>query len=131
MFAVDETTGKIEMNVGDTGDFFIDAARDDEEPFTEYDRAVFTVNNAMGETVMERVYALDDSDLGNGTVHVELSNNDTDDWTPGSYTYEFRFVVNPVWEDGKITSGDLVDTPGIDGKGNPLPMTLKPVQAHI
>lgn len=131
MFAVDETTGRIEMNVGDTGDFFVDAERDDGEPFTADDRAVFTVNNAMGETVMERIYGLADTDLGNGTIHVELSNNDTDDWTPGSYTYEFRFACGPVWEGRAITSGDLVDTPGTDGKGNPIPMVLKPVQAHI
>lgn len=131
MFAVDDTTGKIEMNSGDTGDFFVDAARDDGEPFTEYDRAVFTINNAMGETVMERIYGLADADLGNGTVHVELSNDDTDDFTPGQYTYEFRFIVNPVWVDGQIRTGDLVDTPGTDGKGNPIPMVIKPVQAYI
>ena len=131
MFAVDDTTGKIEMNSGDTGDFFVDAARDDGEPFTDDDRAVFTINNAMGETVMERIYGLSDQDLGNGTVHVELSNDDTDDLSPGQYTYEFRFVVNPVWVDGRITTGDLVDTPGTDGKGNPIPMTIKPVQAYI
>lgn len=131
MFAVDDTTGKIEMNSGDTGDFFVDAARDDGEPFTEYDRAVFTINNAMGETVMERIYGLADTDLGNGTVHVELSNDDTDDFSPGQYTYEFRFVVNPVWVGGRITTGDLVDTPGTDGKGNPIPMVIKPVQAYI
>ena len=131
MFAVDDTTGKIEMNAGDTGDFFVDAAREDGEPFTEYDRAVFTINNAMGETVMVRIYGLADTDLGNGTVHVELSNDDTDDFSPGQYTYEVRFVVNPVWVDGRITTGDLVDTPGTDGKGNPIPMVIKPVQAYI
>lgn len=131
MFAVDETTGRIEMNCGDTGDFFVDAERDDGEPFTSDDRAVLTVANAMNEIVMTRIYGLADSDLGNGTIHVELSNNDTDDWPPGAYTYEIRYAVNPVWESGVITSGDLVDTPGIDGKGNPMQMTLKPVQAYI
>ena len=131
MFIVDENTGAVEMNVGDTGSWFIDGARDDDVPFTADDRAVFTVKNAAGEIVIDREYGLADENLGNGTIFVQLDNNDTDKLAPGTYTYEVRFVVNPYREDGKITSGDIVDTPGVDGKGNPIQMTLKGVQKHI
>ena len=132
MFVVDAETGAVEMNVGDTGAWFMDATRDDEVPFTSADRAVFTINDSNGETVLTRVYGLADADLGNGTIHIQLSNDDTDDWSPGSYSYEVRYVVNPYYDSsGNIISGDVVDTPGIDGKGDPFPMTLKAVQKYI
>lgn len=132
MFAVDATTGTVEMNVGDTGAFLIAGARDDETAFTADDRAVFTIKNSTGEIVIERIYELDDENLGNGVFLVEFHNNDTDHLDPGPYTYEVRWVVNPYYDtNGKIVNGDIVRTPGIDGKGNPLPMTLKAVQADI
>lgn len=131
MFVVNEDTGAVEMNVGDTGAWFIDGALDNGDDFTEDDRAVFTIRDSSGEIVLERVYGLADEDLGNGTIHVQLSNDDTDDWDPGSYTYEVRYVVNPYYSGGQIVSGNIVDTPGIDGKGDPIPMTLKAVQKHI
>lgn len=131
MFNVNETTGAVELNAGDTGAWFVDAERDDDEPFTEDDRAVFTVKNMNGETVMERIYSLADENLGNGTIHVQLDNDDTDDWDPGQYTWEIRYVVDPYWQSGEIRSGNIVDTPGIDGRGDPLPMTIKAVQAYI
>lgn len=131
MFRVDETTGQVTMNVGDTGAWFIAGARDDDVPFTADDRAVFTVKDGAGTIKLVREYGLADANLGNGVIHVQLDNNDTDEWPAGSYTYEVRFVVNPYREGGEITSGDIVDTPGIDGNGDPIPMTLKAVQAKI
>lgn len=131
MFVVNEETGAVEMNVGDTGAWFVDAERDDDVPFTEDDRAVFTIQDQSGETVLERVYGLADDGLGNGTILIQLDNDDTDDWEPGSYSYEIRYVVNPYYIDGEIRSGDIVDTPGTDGKGDPIPMTLKRVQKDI
>lgn len=131
MFRVDEETGHVTMNVGDTGAWFVDAERDDGVPFTADDRAVFTVKNGSGTIVLEREYGLADAGLGNGTIHIQMSNNDTDDWPAGAYTYEIRYVVNPYRESGDIRSGDIVDTPGIDGDGDPIQMTLKAVQAYI
>ena len=131
MFQVNEQTGAVEMNVGDTGAWFVDAERDDDVPFTEDDRAVFTIQDQNGETVLERVYGLADDGLGNGTILIQLDNDDTDGWEPGSYSYEIRYVVNPYYIDGEIRSGDIVDTPGTDGKGDPIPMTLKKVQKDI
>lgn len=132
MFRVNEEDGTVTLNAGDTGSWFIDGSRDDEVPFTAADRAVFTVKDSQGEIVLERVFGLADADLGNGTIFIMLDNDDTDDWTPGTYTYEVRYVVNPYYdEDGKIISGDIVWTPGIDGEGNPIGMTVKPVQKYI
>ena len=131
MFAVDAATGAIEMNVGDTGAFEVAGTRDDGDAWTEDDRAVFTVKNGAGEIVIERIYRLDDEELGNGVVLVQLHNADTDSLDPGAYTWEMRWIVRPYWDGGRIVDGDVVRTPGIDGKGMPMPMTLKAVQANI
>ena len=131
MFVVNGETGAVEMNVGDTGAWFVDAERDDDVPFTADDRAILTIQNQSGETVLERVYGLADDGLGNGTILIQLDNDATDDWDPGSYSYELRYVVNPYSIDGEIRTGDIVDTPGTDGKGDPIPMTLKKVQKDI
>ena len=133
MFSVDAAKGEIEMNVGDTGAFLCAGERDDGVDFTEDDRAVFTIKDATGEIRIERIYHLDDDDgLGNGVFLVEFHNDDTDHLDPGQYSWEVRFVVNPYYDsEGKIVNGDIVWTPGIDGNGNPIPMTLKAVQADI
>lgn len=132
MFMVDANTGMIEMNVGDTGAFEIAGERTDGVDFTADDRAVLTVKNAAGAIVIERIYPLADDELGNGVALVQLHNNDTDSLEPGIYTWEVRFVVHPYYDAaGRIVNGDIVRTPGIDGQGNPMPMTLKAVQADI
>ena len=33
--------------------------------------------------------------------------------------------------DGRVISGNGVDTPGMDGNGDPMPFTVKPVQYKI
>lgn len=132
MFAVDYTTGAIEMNVGDTGSFQIEAHRSDEEPWTDDDIATFTVRNAAGEDVMKRNYTLTDSTLGNGVIGIEFQNSDTDGLPPGSYTWEMRFVVNALYDSGgNVVDGDIVRTPGADGKGEPMSLVLKSVMRDI
>ena len=132
MFSVNFDTGAITMNVGDTGSFELEAHRDDGTDWTEDDRAVFTVRGATGANVMERVYRLDDVELGNGVILVELHNDDTDNLTPGTYSWEVRFVVHPYYSaDGQIIDGDIVQTPGINGRGDPMSLTLKSVLADI
>lgn len=131
MFRVNYETGEIVMNVGDTGSFEVKGERDDLTPWTDDDRAVFTVRNAAGENVITRVYGLNDEELGNGVILIEFHNGDTDDLDPGSYSWELRFVVNPYYDGETIVDGDIVRTPGADGNGDPMPMTLKGVQAFI
>ena len=132
MFSVDYTTGAIEMNVGDTGSFQIQAVRDDSEPWTEDDVATFTVRNASGTDVIVRNYSLVNDELGNGVIAIEFQNSDTDQLPAGSYSWEMRYVINALYDDdGRVVDGDIVRTPGVNGKGEPMNMTLKAVYRDI
>ena len=132
MFSVDYDTGAIVISKGDTGSFELEVIREDREAWGENDRAVFTVNNGAGETVIERIYRLDSETPGNGIIVVEFHNSDTDQLDPGGYTWEIR-LVDGIYtdDDGKIIDGNFIRTPGIDGSGDPMPLTIKSVQAQI
>lgn len=110
MFEVNPDTAAITMHSGDTGSFTLHAERASGESWTEDDRMQMTVTSPAGIIVMKRYYRLDDQyDLGDGTVLIEFHNDDTDDWTPGAYSTEFRFDVDPIWEGGEIPTGRCVD----------------------
>jgi hypothetical protein len=131
MFLVEELTGAVTLNQGDTGSYEIEAERDDGEPWTEYDRMTWCLK--MGDDViLERVYRLDNPDeddtLANGVVRIEFTNAQTKALSPGSYTWEPRFMIGAYMADGRVISGDGVDTPGLDGQGEPMPFNVKPVQ---
>lgn len=131
MFLVEELTGAVTLNQGDTGSYEIEAERDDGEPWTEYDRMTWCLK--MGDDViLERVYRLDnpenDDTLANGVVRIEFTNAQTKALSPGSYTWEPRFMIGAYMADGRVISGDGVDTPGLDGQGEPMPFNVKPVQ---
>ena len=131
MFLVEELTGAVTLNQGDTGSYEIEAERDDGEPWTEYDRMTWCLK--MGDDViLERVYRLDNPDeddtLANGVVRIEFTNAQTKALSPGSYTWEPRFMIGAYMADGRVISGDGVDTPGLDGQGDPMPFNVKPVQ---
>jgi hypothetical protein len=131
MFNVDFNTGAIEMNAGDTGSFEIAAVRSDGEPWTADDVATFTVRNAAGEDILLRDYSLV-GELGNGIIGIEFQNSDTDDLAPGAYSWEMRYVVNALYDSsGELVDGDIVRTPGADGKGNPMTLTIKSVMRDI
>ena len=98
MFDVNLATGKITMHAGDTGSFKMKGTRKSGEAWTEDDRMLFTVKDQSGEVVLQRIYRLDDQyDLGDGVVLIEFHNDDTDQWSPGEYSTEFRYNVTPVW----------------------------------
>ena len=131
MFLVEELTGAVTLNQGDTGSYEIEAERDDGEPWTEYDRMTWCLK--MGDDViLERVYRLDnpeeDDTLANGVVRIEFTNAQTQALSPGSYTWEPRFMIGAYMADGRVISGNGVDTPGLDGQGEPMPFNVKPVQ---
>ena len=135
MFNVEELTGAITISQGDTGSFELEAERTDGEDWTADDRAVFTLK-MNDEIVMERIYRLDNPDedatLANGLIRIDLHNSDTKDLTPGSYTWEMRFSIGAYTDGGgEIVSGDSIDTPGMDGGGEPMPFVIKPVQKYI
>lgn len=135
MFDLKPETGAITLSKGDTASFEVEAVREDGVPFTSDDRAVFSIYQDV-TPVIERIYTLDndeDETLGNGVFRVELTNADTDSLAAGNYTWEVRYTVGAYFdqETGRVVSGDAIDTPGIDGNGNPMPFVLKPVQYHI
>ena len=131
MFLVEELTGAVTLNQGDTGSYEIEAERDDGEPWTEYDRMTWCLK-AGDDVILERVYRLDnpenDDTLANGVVRIEFTNAQTKALSPGSYTWEPRFMIGAYMADGRVISGDGVDTPGLDGQGEPMPFNVKPVQ---
>ena len=106
---VDFETGDIKMNRGDTGSFWVHAARKSEEQWTEDDRMLFTIRNAQGEILIQRIYRLDDQwGLGDGKVLIEFHNDDTDTWETGQYTVERRYNVAPRWN-GTAPAGRCVN----------------------
>lgn len=112
MFEVDVNTGAIQMHSGDTGAFVAAARRTDDVDFTADDRAVYTIRDASGTIVLQRIYPLD-TELGNGNVLVEFHNADTDTWAPGTYYTEMRYVIHPYYSDDNAVpdDGDIVRTP--------------------
>lgn len=98
-FLIDQETGDIRMNRGDTGSFKVHCSRKSGESWTEDSRMLFTVKNNQGDVVLQRIYRLDDQwGLGDGVVLIEFHNDDTDQWPGGQYDMERRYNVLPVWQ---------------------------------
>ena len=97
-FRLDPETMNITMNRGDTGAFFVKLTRKSGAAWTDKDRALFTIKNQQGETVMQRIYRLDDQwEVGDGIFLIEFHNDDTDQWDAGDYAMEIRGDISPVW----------------------------------
>ena len=108
-FKFDPETGNLAMYTGDTGSFAVKAERSSGDPWPDTARMLFTVKDGGGNIVMQRIYRLDDQwDLGDGVVLIEFHNDDTDEWTAGSYTMERRYDLTPIW-DGTPSSARCVD----------------------
>lgn len=107
MFSADGYT--ISLSRGDTGAIKIKAvATKNGEPFTfgSDDRALFSIKNAQGEILKEKV-----AELTNNEFTVYFLNSDTDKLSPGSYSWDVRYVINPYYQNGRIVDGDQVITP--------------------
>lgn len=108
-FVHDNETGNIVMYQGDTGSFKVHCSRKSGESWPETARMLYTIRNAAGEIVLQRIYRLDDQyELGDGVVLIEFHNDDTDEWPSGQYTTERRYDLSPVWE-GTAPEGRCVD----------------------
>lgn len=106
MFKIEN--GAIVLSVGDTASFTVRASGC---KFAKEDRALFTVKNAAGEVIFERIFALDTA-MGNGVFLVQLSNSDTDQLSPGIYNWDVRYVLHPYYDAaGRVIDGDQVITP--------------------
>lgn len=124
MFSVDTDTGTISLSIGDTAAFSITASGYE---FDENDRALFTVKDATGTAVLERVYQLADESLGNGVFVVNINNSDTDELSAGTYSWDVRYVIAPYYDsDGRIIDGDQVITPKLA-----LSFVLLPVVGEV
>lgn len=108
MFVVDGYS--ISLSRGDTGAVRIKAdATLNEEAFTfgSDDRALFSLRNANGELVMEKV-----SEMQDNAFVVYFQNGDTDGLASGSYTWDVRYIIHPYYDDsGRIVNGNQVITP--------------------
>ena len=107
MFTIDTTTGAVTMHAGDTGAYKVHATRRTQTAWTSDDRMLLTVRDSSGQMVMQRYYRLDTT-LGNGYANIQFNNSDTDQWAPGAYNMERRYIVNPSW-DGTAPTGDVTN----------------------
>ena len=112
MFKVEGTT--ITLSRGDTGFVTIGVSG---YSFSSIDRAIFTISGSGGQVSVRQELPIE-----NNLVTIEFTNSDTDDWKPGDYEWDVRFVINPVYDgeggERQIVDGDEVITPN-------LPMKLK------
>ena len=115
----------IKLSRGDTGALLVTAtATQDGEPFTfsSDDRALFSIRNGNGEIVMQKAYEMTDN-----AFTVYFLNADTDSLSPGSYSWDVRYIVHPYYDsEGKIIDGDQVITPE-----KPLNMELLTVVGDV
>ena len=114
MFNVEGFT--ITLSRGDTGAIKFIANTD--HVFNSEDRVLFSIKNAVGEVVKEATFELDE----NKAFTVTFFNADTDKLSPGSYSWDVRYIVHPYYDaSGRIINGDQVITPH-------LPMEMQIVQ---
>lgn len=109
MFLIDPNTSAVTMHKGDTGAYYVTLTRSSGEDFGENDRALYTIKQGAN-VIIEREYALDDAELGNGKFLIAFRNSDTDTLPSGNYNTEIRVVINPIRSSGKIVDGDVVRT---------------------
>lgn len=104
----DKKTNAIALSKGDTYAYYVRLAKRSGTDFQAGDVAIFTVK--QGNTVkMEREFPLDDNNgAGNGRFLISFRNSDTDNWSPGTYKYGIKVVLNPVRVNGEIVDGDVV-----------------------
>ena len=109
-FQIDLESMDIKMNRGDTGSFKVGSSRKSGTAWTSDDRMLFTIRNAQGEILIQRIYRLDDQwGLGDGKVLIEFHNDDTDTWDPGQYSTELRFDIDPIWDGLPVPTERCVD----------------------
>lgn len=115
----------ISLSRGDTGALKVTAdATLGGEPFTfgADDRALFSIKNANGEIIMQKVCPMIDN-----AFTVYFLNADTDSLSPGTYSWDVRYVINPYYDaSGKLVDGDQVITPKA-----PMSMNLLTVVGDI
>ena len=105
MFVVDETTKQITMHRGDTGTITFTLTGFD---FSNVDaKAIFSMKRNDLQ-IKEEVHDIDEDN----EFVVEFRNADTDGIDPGTYEYDIRIVIDPVYDQsGSVIDGEIVYTP--------------------
>ena len=117
MFEVNGT--RIRLSRGDTGSIDFTATG---YTFSSDDRALFSVKDRNGTVVKQQAY-----EMTNNAFTVTFWNADTDALPAGDYTWDVRYVINPLYDDDdRIVDGDQVITPML-----PQPLQLLSVVGEI
>jgi uncharacterized protein YjiK len=106
----------ITLSRGDTGSVTINASG---HTFTAADRALFTVKNNKGNVVKQSVYPIED-----GQITVYFSNDDTDDLAAGNYTWDVRYIINPMYDTDEQGNQVIVDGAQVITPMTPQRLTL-------
>ena len=91
MFTIDPETKKIRLHRGDTGTV---PYRVNGFSFGPNDRVLFVCKDGSGTEIIRETYALEDN-----MFRVEFPNSLTDYLPPGTYRYDARVVILPVYDE--------------------------------
>lgn len=94
---------KITITKGDTAALTIRATN---KTFASADRATFTIASKAGQKIFNEEYP-----LNNGAFTVTFANDVTDQWNPGTYRWQVRYVITPTRDGAELTGGAEVITP--------------------
>lgn len=100
---------RILLTRGDTGVLTIETSSDHE--FTEDDKALFTARRKSGGLLVEMILQPE----ADGTVQIPFTSDLSDNWTPGDYKWDVRYVIGAVMENDRIVDGQEVITPMAPG----------------
>ena len=121
MLKVNTKTRQITIHRGDTGKITF---RIRGYGMEDTDRALFTLRAPGGQIVREEQYRMEENQFT-----VRFRNADTDQLTPGSYSWDVRIIHVPVYDDnGRIydTAGGFIRTPM-----NPAAAVILPVVGDV
>lgn len=101
---------RIRLTAGDTGILTINANGGD-HVWTEADKAVFTARKQSGSVLVEMVLQPE----ADGRVQIPFTSDMSDNWKPGDYKWDIRYVIDAVMTAGRVTDGREVITPMTPG----------------
>lgn len=104
MFEIDKNARTITLSRGDTGWV---PYRITGKTLGEDDRVLWTMRNAKGQEIKKQIYTPVDN-----VFWVRFENPETDGLPPGTYTYDARVIIGPIYDaNDNIVDGEEVKTP--------------------
>lgn len=98
MFVIDTESKTITLHRGDTG---VVPYKLRGYTFSNADRVLYTIKDTFGQEVFQEIYEIDED----GMFRVEFPNGMTDSLSPGTYRYDARVAILPVYDD----QGNIID----------------------